>query len=381
MIQRRQMGDSALGLSTNDVKARRRLVWTTLVLPSLAILIAGCEPETKDQSPVVRPVRTVTAEKGHVGDPVVLTGHIQAENEAALAFRIGGRIIERLAGVGDHVEPDQVLAKLDPQNELNALRSAQAALAAGEGQLVQARNNFGRQETLLARGFTTKVLFDQAQQTLQTAQAQVDDAKAQLEIAEDRVSYTQLKANVTGTITARGAESGEVVQPGQMVFQVARQDGRDAVFEVPAQVLRSAPPEPIIIVALTDDPSVKASGRVRQVDPQADPVTRTFRVRVSLIDPPASMMLGATVSGRIDLDAAEAISIPASALTNFNRQPAVWIVDPSTSTVSMRNVEVARFDPGTIVISEGLQGGEIVVTAGVQALHPGQKVRLLGQSS
>ncbi len=366
---------------SNHLKARRCFVWTGLLLPSLAILLAGCEPETNDQPPALRPVRTVTAEKGHVGDPIVLTGHIQAENEAALAFRIGGRIIERSAGVGDHVEPDQILAKLDPQNELNALRSAQAALSAAEGQLVQARNNFGRQETLLARGFTTKVLFDQAQQTFQTAQAQVDDARAQLEIAEDRVGFTQLKANVTGTITARAAESGEVVQPGQMIFQVARQDGRDAVFEVPAQVLRSAQSDPTITVTLTDDPSVKATGRIRQVDPQADPVTRTFRVRVSLIDPPASMMLGATVSGRMDLEAAEAISIPASALTNFNRQPAVWIVDPSTSTVSMRNVEVARFDPGTVVISQGLDGGEIVVTAGVQALHPGQKVRLLGSSS
>ena len=269
-----------------------------------------------------------------------------AENEAALAFRIGGRIIERLAGVGDHVKPDQVLAKLDPQNELNALRSAQAALSAAQGQLVEASNNFDRQNSLLERGFTTKVLFDQAQQALRTAQSQVDDAQAQLHIAKDRVSYTQLKANVTGSITARGAESGEVVQAGQMIFQVARQDGRDAVFDVPAQVIRSAPPDPKIMVTLTDDPSVTAMGRVRQVDPQADPVTRTFRVRVSLIDPPTAMLLGATVTGRMQLESTPGISIPASALTNIDGQPAVWIVDPSNLTVSLHNVEVQRFDPG-----------------------------------
>jgi membrane fusion protein, multidrug efflux system len=173
----------------------------------------------------------VTAEKSELGEVVVLTLQIQAENETALAFRIGGRIIERSAGVGDHVEPDQVVAKLDPQNELNALRSARAALSAAQGKLVQARNTFQRQETLLSRGFTTKVLFDQAQQGLRTTQAQVDDAKAQLEIAEDRVSYTQLKANVAGAITARGAESGEVVQAGQMVFRLARAVGWDAVFD------------------------------------------------------------------------------------------------------------------------------------------------------
>ena len=136
-------------------------------------------------------------------------------------------------------------------------------------------------------GFTTRVLFDQAQQAYRTAQAAVDDAKAQLEIAEDRVGYTELKANVSGTITARGAEAGEVVQAGQMVFQVARDTGWDAVFDVPAQVIRTAPPNAEIVIALTDDPSVTAKGRVRQVDPQADPVTRTFKVRVSVNDPPA----------------------------------------------------------------------------------------------
>jgi RND family efflux transporter MFP subunit len=352
-----------------------------LLASALALSLAGCGEETKAEAPVPRPVRTVTAEKSEVGETIALTGQILAENETALAFRIGGRMIERLGDIGNHVEADQILAKLDPQDELNALRSAQASLSAAQGQLVQTRNTFDRQNTLLQRGFTTKVLFDDAQRAQRTAQSQVDSAKAQLQIAEDRVSYTQLKANVTGSITARGAEAGEVVQPGQMIFTVARQDGRDAVFDVPAQVLRSAPPDANITVTLTDDPSVTVQGRVRQVDPQADPVTRTFRVRVSLIDHPEVMRLGATVTGRVQLESGRGVSIPASALTTIDRQPAVWIVDPSTSTVSLRNIEVQRFDPGSVVVSQGLDGGETVVTAGVQALHPGQKVRLLGASS
>lgn len=367
--------------STLPPTAGRGFARVLVFLPALAMLLLGCDRERKAEAPLPRPVRTMIAEKSKIGQSVVFTGQIQAEKETALAFRIGGRIIERSAGVGDHVEPDQVLAKLDPQNELNGLRSARAALSAAQGKLVQARNTFKRQETLLSRGFTTKVLFDQAEQGLRTAQAQVDDAKAQLEIAEDRVSYTQLRANVAGTITARGAESGEVVQPGQMVFQVARREGWDAVFDVPAQVIRSAHPDPTVIVALTDDPAVTAKGRVRQVDPQADPVTRTFKVRVSVADPPSAMRLGATVTGRMDLEAASAIAIPASALTTIDNAPALWIVDPEKLTVSLRPVEVLRFDPGTVVISGGLDGGEFVVTAGVQALYPGQKVRLLGASS
>jgi len=360
---------------------RRRAVRSLLLLPALALLLAGCKEEKAAGAPEPRPVRTVTVAQSELGETVSLTGQIQAENEAALAFRIGGRIIERLAGSGDHVEPDQVLAKLDPQDELNALRSAQAAVSAAEGQLVEARNNFDRQSQLMDRGFTTRVLYDQARQGLRTAQARVDDAQAQLQIAEDRVSFTQLRANVTGTITARSAEAGEVVQPGQTIFQVARIDGRDAVFDVPAQVIRSAPPNPEITVMLTDDPSVKAQGRIRQVDPQADPVTRTFRVRVSLIDSPAAMLLGATVTGRMRQESTPGMSIPASALTSGNSQPAVWVVDPSSLTVSLRNVEVQRFDPGAVVVSQGLADGDIVVTAGVQALHPGQKVRLLGAPS
>jgi RND family efflux transporter MFP subunit len=345
-----------------------------------AMMVAGCERRTEAKAAQPRPVRTITAAKGGTGETITLTGQISAENEASLAFRIGGRIIERSANVGDRVEPDQVLAKLDPQNELNALRSAQAALSAAEGRLVETSNAFDRQKTLLPQGFTTQALFDQAQQALRTAQSQVDNAEAQLQIAKDRVGYTQLKAGVAGSITARMAEAGEVVQPGQMVFQLARQDGRDAVFDVPAQVIRSAPADSKITVSLTDDPSITATGTVRQVDPQADPITRTFRVRVGLIDPPPAMFLGATVKGRMELAAVPGVAIPASALTRVNSQPAVWLVDPATMTVSLHNVQVGRFDPGTVLVSHGLDGGEVVVTAGVQALHPGQKVRLLGSS-
>jgi len=354
---------------------------TLLVIATLAVVAAGCKRETTAEAPPPRPVRTIIAEKSELGQSVVLTGQILAEKEAALAFRIGGRILERSVGVGDHVTPDQVLAKLDPQNELNALRSARAALSAAEGRLEQDANQFQRQQQLLDRGFTTRVLFDQAQQAYRTAHAAVDDAKAQLEIAEDRVGYTELKANVAGTITARGAEAGEVVQAGQMVFTVARDSGWDAVFDVPAQVIRTAPADADILIALTDDPSVTAKGRVRQVDPQADPVTRTFKVRVSVNDPPPAMRLGATVTGRLDTSSGKGIAIPASALTSVERGPAVWVVDPAKLTVALKPVEVLRFDPGTVVISGGLDGGELVVTAGVQALHPGQKIRLLGAQS
>jgi RND family efflux transporter MFP subunit len=361
-----------------EVKAICRLSRNALAALALPALLAACSPEAETAAPEARPVRTVTVVKRDVGETVTYTGRIQAEDEARLAFRIAGRMIERSVNVGDRVGPGQIVAKLEPQDELNALRSAQAAVAAAQAQFAEAKSNFDRQRTLLARDVASRAQFERAEQTLETARAQLDTAEAQLKAAKDRVSDTELKADAPGIVTATGAEAGEVVQAGQSIVRVARKDGRDAVFDVPGQLLRSAPSDPLITVSLTDDPAVTASGRVREVAPQADPVTRTFEVKVGLTDPPAAMRLGSTVVGRMQLDAAPVIEIPASALTQLERRPAVWIVDPSSLTVSLRNVDILRQDPATVAISEGLDSGDIVVTAGTQALHPGQKTRLLG---
>src|SRR5262249_6940327 len=152
------------------------------------------------------------------------------------------------------------------------------------------------------------------------------------------------KADAPGVLTEIGPRQGAVVQSGQMIVRVARKDGRDAVFDVPAQLLRSAPRDPEITVSLTDDPSVIARGRVSEVAPQENPDTSTFEVKVVLIDPPPAMRLGATVTGRMQTQSSPITEIPATALTRFNQQPAVWVVDPSTLAVSIRNVDVLRFD-------------------------------------
>jgi len=353
--------------------------WQTgLMILIVPTLLAACQRETETESPAVRPVRTVTVEKSKAGTQLTFTGRIEAEDEVSLSFRIAGRLLESNGKLGDRVERGQVIARLESQNEMNGLRQAQAALAAAQGQFVQARNQFERQQTLFGQGWTTKVNFDQAKQAQQTAQSQVDAAEAQLKIAHDLVGFTELKADAPGVLTATGPAAGEVIQPGQSIFRVARKDGRDAVFDIPAQVIRTAPSDPEISVSLTDDPAVTARGRIREVAPQANPATRTFEVKVGLTDPPPAMRLGATVTGRLETEAVPIIEIPATALTRANQQPAVWVVDPSKNTVSLRNVDVLRFDQALVAVSQGIDTGEIVVTAGVQALHPGQKIRILG---
>lgn len=355
-----------------------RCLRTALSVAIPLTMLAACEKAPDSEAPAARPVRTVTVEKREAGSSLVLTGRVESADTAALGFRISGRMIDRPVSVGDRVKAGQLVARLEPQNEMNALRSAQADLAAAQARLTEARNRFERQEILLEQGWTTRAQYDQAEKARQTAMAQVDAAEAQLKSAHDLVGFTELEADAPGIVTAVGAEPGEVIQAGQMIVRLARQDGRDAVFDVPAQALRSVPGDAAISVHLTDDATVKTSGRVREVAPQADPVTRTFQVKVGLDDPPETMRLGATVTGTVERDAQPVIEIPASALTKADRQPAVWIVDPSSLTVSLRNVDVARFDPATVTVSQGLDTGEIIVTAGVQALHPGQKIRVLG---
>lgn len=358
-----------------------RALQSALIACLIPIVLAACQREAETSAaPEARPVRAITVERREAGTPLTFTGRIEAEDEVALAFRISGRLLENSGKLGDQVQPGQVVARLESQNELNGLRQAQAGLAAAQGQLTQARNHFERQETLLGQGWTTRANFDQAKQAQQTAQSQVDAAEAQLKIAHDLVSFTELKADAPGVLTATGPSAGEVVQAGQSIVRIARKDGRDAIFDIPSQIIRTAPSDPQISVSLTDDPTVTARGRIREVAPQANPVTRTFEVKVGLTDPPAAMRLGATVTGRLETMAVPIIEIPATALTRINQQPAVWIVDPANSTVSMRNVDVLRFDQAQVVVSQGLDTGEVVVTAGVQALYPGQKIRVLGSA-
>src|SRR5215471_14205540 len=275
------------------VKAASRVSWTAMAVLAVPMLLAACQPETETAAPEVRAVRTITVEKRQPGTPITITGRIEAMDEATLGFRISGRVLENDLRLGEQVKPGQVLARLESQNELNALRSAQANLAAAEGQLVRARNHFERQEFLLARDVISRATFDEAKQMLQTAQSQVDAAQAQLKAAHDLVSFTELEADAPGVLTAIGPRAGEVVQPGQMIARLARKGGRDAVFDVSAQVIRSVAADPEIMVSLTDDPGVTAVGRIREVAPQANPVTRTFEIKVGLTDPPEAMRLGA----------------------------------------------------------------------------------------
>jgi RND family efflux transporter MFP subunit len=347
---------------------------------ALLIFLPGCKPaQTPQEVPEpIRPVRVVTVEERPGGETVTLTGTVAAQEDVALAFRIGGQLIERSVNVGDQVSTGQVVARLDPSTWSDAVQTARANRAAALARLVEARNQVERFEPLLPRGFVSRQMFDQAVEARNAAQALVDAAEAQVTTAETQLSYTELMADGPGVVTARGAEPGEVVAAGRMVVRLARKGGRDAVFDVPARVKEQGHADLEVAVAMSTDAKVAAQGRVREVSPEADPVTRTFQVRVGLSEPPEAMRLGSTVTGTVLLGGNPGMVIPAAALTASQGAPAVWVMDPAAGTVALRNVEIAGFELDRVLIAAGLSNGELVVTAGVQSLRPGQRVRLAG---
>ena len=351
-----------------------------IVIPSVIAVSAltGCKKKI-EATPVIRPVRSVVVEKREVKDPKIASGHLRARDEVNLAFRIAGRIIQRKVGVGDKVQAGQTVALLDAEVERNARNSAQAEVAAARAALDQSEAFEKRQKQLLNERVISPNEYDVALRQLKTTKAQLDAAQAQLKSAEEQLSYTELKSDAAGVITQKGAEPGEVVPAGKMILTVAQETGRDAIFDVPAQAIRDglslgAEGE----VWLADHPEIKAYGRVREVSPEADPVTRNYQIKVELADPPAGMFLGATVLGRLKLKAESLIEVPSSSLTMIENKPAVWVVDQNDQRVHRHEVTIARHAADSVIIMKGLNSGETVVTAGVQTLHEGQPVKLLG---
>lgn len=346
-------------------------------LCGLAVFVlAGCGDQAAQPAKAPMPVLTRTIELSDYAPSIALTGEIRAQVQSDLSFRVSGRIIERNVDVGAHVASDQVLAKIDPQEQEANLRAAEANVQAAEAQLRQATSSFDRQKTLLDRGFTTRREFDQAEEAFRTAQGSLDAARAQLATAQEQLAYTVLRAGVSGIITARNAETGQVVQAAQTIFSLAQDGPRDAVFNVYETLFTHEFVDENVDIALVSDPAIKVIGTVREVAPTVDPSTGTVRVKIGIDRPPPAMTLGSTVTGSGRLKPRKRIILPWSALTSQDGKPAVWVVDPRTRAVSLRRVTVDAYRTGEIILRDGVVPGETVVTAGAQLLRPNQVVSL-----
>ena len=365
----------------NDRSGRSRAFASGAIGALVLMLgVTACQKEEKAAAPNIRPVRTVTVEPSEAGETVSLTGEIKPRYEADIGFRVNGKILERPVDVGTQVKKGDLLARLDPQQYRQDFEVAKAEVAKADAEVARSQAQEYRQRELLKNGHTTQVSYDQALKTFKTAQAQADAARAKQVQASENLGYTDLKADNDGVISAIGAEPGQVVSAGQMVVRLAQPGEREAVFNLAEATFKSPPKNPTVEVKLVSNPDVQTQGKVRYISPQADPETRTYTVRVSLPDAPPQMRLGANVIGSVTVNQGSSITIPGSALFQKDGKPAVWLVDKD-GTVQLKPITVQRYQGDAVVVGDGLSGGEVVVTAGVQKLLPGQKVALMDASA
>lgn len=342
-------------------------------------LLAGCKQDAAAQRPLTR-VKAVTTELVDFAPAITLTGIIAAQVETELSFRVSGKISERLVNVGDPVVRDQVLARLDPVEQEAELVSAKAGMQSAQAQLQQATASFDRQKSLLATGNTTRRDHDQAEAALRSAQAQLDQARAQLTSAEDQLSYTVLRADADGIVTARSAEAGQVVAQAQSIYTVARNGPRDAMFNVHEWALANLATDKGLPISLVSDPAVSTLGDVREISPAINPGTMTITVKIGLRQTPPGMNLGTIVNGVGAMKQRKVFLLPWGALFEIDGAPAVWLIDPSSNTVSLKPIIVDRYIQDVIAVTSGLENGQRVVTAGVQLLRPGQKVEIAAET-
>ncbi|MFL6798724.1 MAG: efflux RND transporter periplasmic adaptor subunit [Xanthobacteraceae bacterium] len=346
-----------------------------IVLSVLVLALAGCKPQ---EIPVEsRLVRTIVVHPKSMGEERQVIGEVKPRYESDLSFRVAGKVLSRLVDVGASVKQGDTLATLDTQDYQNRLRSAEADVNSAQAALVEAQGTEGRQAKLLKDGWTTRATYDTALRNLRTAEAKLAAANASLNLSRDQLKYTELKAEFAGVITAVGAEAGQNVNAGQMVVKLARPDDRDGVFNIAETAFADVSDrEREVIVWPLSNPNLTVEGLVRELSPVADPATRTYTVKVTLKDPPPQLRFGMSIGGRLKTAAGLAVALPLSSVFEKDGTPAVWVFDQQSSTVGLKPITIARYEVNTVVVASGLAEGDIVITAGVNTLTVGQKVRV-----
>lgn len=344
------------------------------VLVTAFVANVACSKEAAPPQ-AIRPVRTMKVAPLDGKQTLSQTGDIQARRETDLSFQIGGRVARRLVEIGTTVSKGQVLAILDASIVTNELRAAEADFASATSAFELAQTSQSRVKQLFAGESASRQQLDEATANLRAANARRDAAEVARDIGRKKLSYTRLLAEESGVVLAVGANQGQIVAPGQMIARVATHE-RDAVFSVSEQLVFSASRDLKVRVSLAATPDISVVGTVHEVSPAADPVTRTYQVRIALPDPPKEMSIGATVIGKVELPTGTSVVLPSAALTSEDASPAVYLVDPQAKTIKRRKVTVARVENDRVIVSAGLNADELVVTAGVTKLRPGQTVAL-----
>ena len=345
---------------------------------SLATVLAlsACSRPEAVQEPV-RAVKVMTVGTSGFDMGGEFAAEVRARVESRLGFRVAGKISQRQAEMGQRVAAGAVLAQLDAADYQLAAQAAQAQVSGARTQRDLAQAEFKRYEGLRAQNFISSAELERREATLKGAQSSLDQALAQAQNQGNQSNYTQLRADAPGVITAVEAEAGQVVAAGTPVFRLAHDGPRDAVFAVSeSMVMKLQKGQVMQAVMAQGGPTLQ--GRVREISGSADPVTRTFTVKLAL-DAGEKVPLGATVNvlaKSLQGSQAAVIKVPTSALRQEGKNTAVWVLNEAQMTVASQAVQVGTADGNEVVIASGLQPGQRIVTAGVHVLTPGQKVSL-----
>jgi RND family efflux transporter MFP subunit len=355
-------------------------------LPALLILVlslAACSRQAPTEE-AVRAVKLYKVDLQAVNSQQEYAADIRARTESRLGFRVGGKLVERPAEVGQTVKKGQLLARLDEEDLRSGAQAARAQLAAAVSQRDLAQADLRRFEALRQQGFVSGAEIERRQAVLRSAQSTLEQAQAQASVQDNQAAYARLVADADGVVVGVDAEPGQVVGAGSPVVRLARNGPRDAAFAVPEdkiRFLRVGQPAKVALWAASGNAAgVTLDGKIREVAASADPVTRTYAVKVSLegADQPP---LGATAtvrlaptSGAQPAAAPAAIRLPTSALWQQGQGSAVWLFDAAAGVVRARSVRVAGMDGNEVLIADGLKPGEEVVSTGTHVLNDGQSV-------
>jgi RND family efflux transporter MFP subunit len=339
------------------------------------LALSGCKPEAEEPDPV-RPVLTVEAKVRTQETFGPYAGSIQPRYSTDYSFRLFGRMVSRPVNIGSIVQRGDELAAADPAVQIQLVRNAEAAVASAEAQLANAAAEEDRQRPLVERNITPQAQFDAVVQARETASANLTRARTSLRRAQDQLNYTRLVADFAGIVTAVYLDAGQVVNAGQKILTIARPEIREAVIAVPPNLAEQLATGAKFDTSVTLDqgPTIKASA-VRAVDPAADSATRTRNVYFSLDNPPDPFRLGITVQVTLSQPVSPRVDLPTTSLLEKDGKTQVWIVDPATRKVALRDVAVVTRDEGWVSVT-GLTAGDRVVTVGVHSLTPGQQVKL-----
>ena len=354
----------------------RNLALLAPAFVAIATLAAACG-DAKVEPEVVRPVIAQRISTGAIATRDVYSGEVRARYETDLAFRIAGKIAARPVDAGARVTKGQALARLDPQDAKLAQDAARAQVNSAESELAMAKAEMERYTELLAKKFISQSAFDAKQNAFNTSAAKAEQMRSQAAISANQANYTTLAADADGVIVSVTAEPGQVVAAGQSVMRLAHAGEMDVVLNAPENQLARFKVGEEVLVTLWADPQSAFPGRIREVAGGADPVTRTFMVKVAIARPPQAVQVGMTANVAFKAQANDTmVLLPLSALAGTESDPAVWIVDAKTNQVKRRSVKVGQFREDGVTIVSGLQAGETVVTAGVHKLRADQVVRV-----